>query len=101
MRKLPHERASNVAFRAMPNPRGWAVGFIVDRAEWRRWRRERSLMHQRERRARMRRIDYQDVSDEAAAIIDSECGSFPGGDYSSVLNRIVTEWAEFSDGVPE
>lgn len=53
-------------------------------------------MHQRERRARLRRIDYQDVSEEAAGIIDSECGPFPGGDYSSVLNRIVTEWAELS-----
>jgi len=64
----------------------------VDRKGPARLRRRRVLQTQRERRSRLRRIDYQDVSDEAAVIIDGECGPFSGGDYSSVLNRIVVEW---------
>lgn len=61
--------------------------------EWQASRLARIREGQRWHRQRKRRIDYQDVSDEAAAIIDGQCGPFAGGDYSSVLNRIVVEWA--------
>jgi hypothetical protein len=41
-----------------------------DRAEWQHWRRSRILKGQRDRRARMRRIDYY-ASPAANAVIDS------------------------------
>jgi hypothetical protein len=63
-----------------------------DEAEWRAWRRERILTAQRERRAGMRRIDYY-ASPEADAIIDQLRTPRAGGDASSILNRIVNEWA--------
>jgi hypothetical protein len=43
----------------------------------------------------MRRIDYY-VSPEAAEIIDRLRAPSAGGDASSILNRIVTEWADRS-----
>lgn len=72
-------------------------------AEWRAWRRNRALEQQRDRRSKLRRIDYQDVSDDAAKVIDRECSSCAGGDYSSVLNQIVIEWDELTsdDRFPE
>lgn len=57
------------------------------------WRRRRANEQQRKRRASMRRIDYY-VSDEAAAVIDAELFPSAGGDQSSVINRIVMEWAD-------
>lgn len=68
--------------------------------EWQVWRTQRIREGQRSRRARMRRIDYQDVSDEASAIIDAERRPGIGGDVSGVLNRIVCEWAALR-GNPE
>jgi hypothetical protein len=47
---------------------------------------------QRARRASMRRIDYY-VSDRAASVIDSLLAQSVGGDASSILDRIVLEWA--------
>jgi len=52
---------------------------------------------QRERRAKKIRIDYQDVDPEAKAVIDSQRFNAVGGDASSILNRIVLEWAETND----
>lgn len=57
------------------------------------WIRERRREQQRERRAGLIRIDYCDVSPEAAAIIDGLRRAGPGGDASSIINRIVIEWA--------
>jgi hypothetical protein len=48
---------------------------------------------QRYRRRIMRRIDFY-VDEDAAKIIDSLRRPYEGGDYSSILNRIVGEWAE-------
>jgi hypothetical protein len=56
------------------------------------WRHERALLLQRDRRRRLRRIDYY-PSGEAAALIDSLRKPYGGGDASSILNRIVSEWA--------
>ncbi|MET0015013.1 MAG: hypothetical protein ABW088_15280 [Sedimenticola sp.] len=49
---------------------------------------------QRERRSKLIRIDYADVSPEAEAIIASLRYHAVGGDNSSILNRIIVEWAE-------
>ena len=56
---------------------------------------------QRARRASLIRIDYADVSPEAAEIIASLRQKRVGGDHSSILNRIVTEWAELRSGTKD
>jgi hypothetical protein len=66
-----------------------------DHAEWQAWRRARILEQQRYWRKQMRRIDYY-PSKEAAAVIDRFRTRRIGGDASSILNRIVAEWAEAS-----
>ena len=63
-----------------------------DEAEWQAWRRARILSQQRERRARLRRIDYYPDAD-VAGIIDRLRVNGPGGDASSIINRIAREWA--------
>jgi hypothetical protein len=77
----------------------WRPGAPVlteqDLAEWDKYRRERILAQQRERRRSMRRIDYY-PSDAAAEIIDRFRGRTAGQDASSILNRIVAEWAAAS-----
>lgn len=60
--------------------------------EHREWRRSRANEQQRQRRKKYRRVDYY-LSEEAAAVIDAETHHGVCGDYSSVINRIVTEWA--------
>lgn len=78
---------------------GWQPGQPVvtaqDHAEWQAWRRARILEGQRWRRSRMRRIDYY-PSEEAAAVIDRFRTRYAGGDASSILNRIIAEWADAS-----
>lgn len=55
-------------------------------------RREQARIRQQQRRRlRLRRIDYI-ASSEAAAIIDSLRSRYAGGDASSIINRIVSEW---------
>ncbi len=56
------------------------------------WRRSRANEQQRQRRARHRRIDYC-PSEEAASIIDANTSNATGGDFSSNIDRIVTDWA--------
>jgi hypothetical protein len=68
-----------------------------DHLDWAAWRKNRKREQQRQRRARYRRIDYY-PSDEAEAIIDKLVKPRAGHDLSSVINRIVTEWAD--DAVP-
>ena len=70
-----------------------------DHREWDAWRRERILTAQRARRARLRRIDYAGVAPEAAVIIDRLRSHSVGGDISSILNKIVVEWAAFRNKV--
>jgi hypothetical protein len=71
-----------------------------DHLEWDPWRRERILTARRHRRSRLGRIDYADVSSEAGAIID-ELRSHARGDFSSILNRVVVEWAAFRNKIVE
>ena len=54
-------------------------------------RKARILERQRQRRARNRRIDYY-PDPEAARVIDAQVRNVAGGDYSSVINRIVRQW---------
>src|SRR3954462_1148428 len=73
----------------------WQPGAPVlseeDRAEWQTWRRNRILELQRDRRKRLRRIDYY-PSYTAAALIDQLREHGAGGDASSILNRMVEDW---------
>jgi hypothetical protein len=77
----------------------WQPGMPVitaqDHAEWMTWRHDRALTLQRDRRKRLRRIDYY-PSEEADAVIDRLRKPYGGGDTSSILNRIVCEWAASS-----
>jgi hypothetical protein len=41
-------------------------------------------------------IDYANVSEEAAEILDRLRLPIAGHDISSVLNRIIVEWADYS-----
>src|SRR3954452_13797560 len=66
-----------------------------DRAEWQARRRARILELQRVRRKEMRRIDYYPLK-EATAVIDRLRHRYAGGDTSSILNRIIAEWADAS-----
>lgn len=61
-----------------------------DVADWQAWKHESKLEGQRWRRAHNRRIDYY-PSKEAQAVINARSGSFAGGDYSSVINALITE----------
>jgi hypothetical protein len=75
----------------------WAPGLPVvtaaDVAEWKTWRTERKRQQQRDRRAKYPRIDY--YPDKAAdALIRSLSYPSVGGDFSSVINRIVAEWCD-------
>lgn len=74
---------------------GLPVVTVQDEADWQVWRRARILEQQRARRRRYRRIDYY-PSDAADEIIDNLRTRREGGDASSILNRIITEWAEAS-----
>ena len=57
------------------------------------WKRRRASYLQRERRARLRRIDFYGEPD-ACAVIDRLRRPSVGGDASSIINRIILEWAE-------
>jgi len=54
---------------------------------------------QRQRRSKFKRIDYANVSPEAVAVLASLHCSSVGTDNSSLLNRIVVEWAEMKSVV--
>lgn len=75
----------------------WAPGQPVltetDKAEWLAWRKDRKRQQQRARRARNPRIDYY-PSPEALGLIESMWRPRAGHDVSSVINRVVAEWAE-------
>ena len=58
-------------------------------------RRARANETQRERRKRLKRLDFY-ASPEVIAVIDSLRVPRVGGDASSILNRIVKEWVTAS-----
>lgn len=78
---------------------GQPIRSAQDDVDWQEWKRRTKAEGQRYRRSLYRRIDYIDVSDEAARIIDREVSAAQreqrhvDSTYSAVLNRIVTEWA--------
>ncbi|MBI5722062.1 MAG: hypothetical protein HZC37_30680 [Burkholderiales bacterium] len=72
---------------------GQRVRSEQDQRDWQQWRRDRKREAQRARRAQYPRIDYY-PDDAADKLIRSMSGRFVGGDFSSVINRIVGEWAE-------
>ncbi|HMW65172.1 MAG TPA: hypothetical protein PLR94_04040 [Accumulibacter sp.] len=78
---------------------GQPIRSAQDEADWQEWKRQTKAEGQRYRRRQYRRIDYIDVSDDAAAIIDREVRTaqreqrYVDSTYSAVLNRIVTERA--------
>lgn len=66
---------------------------------WQSWKKARKLKQQRERRAKLRRIDYYPSREALEVILDQTHGAC-GGDFSSVLNHIVEEWSEFPELPP-
>ncbi len=74
------------------SPATWRSGLPVetpaDFAAWQAWRKARIREGQRQRRQRLRRIDYY-PGPEAAAIIDAQCFRAAGADYSSVIDRLI------------
>lgn len=74
---------------------GMPVATPEDRADWLAWRRDRKREQQRARRARYPRIDYY-PSEAAAEIIGRLRFPDVGGDLSSIINRVVTEWADWA-----
>ena len=90
----------NFAMRAARWQPGMPVITAQDRAEWMAWRHDRALTLQRGRRKRLRRIDYY-PSEQATALIEHLRTPRCGGDASSILNRIVSEWAACQRSIPE
>jgi len=74
---------------------GLPVATAQDHDEWQAWKRERALALQRERRKRLRRIDYF-PSRHVVAVITRSTAEW-GGSAGSTLDRIVAEWS----GIPE
>lgn len=71
---------------------GQPVLTAADHDAWLAWRAERRRQLQRQRRVRLRRIDYH-AGRDAAAILSALWTPTPGGDFSTLLDRIVIEWA--------
>ena len=67
-----------------------------DHAAWQAWKKRSILEGQRARRAKYSRIDYY-PSKAALEVITAQTHGYAGGDYSSVINRIVQEWAEIPE----
>lgn len=79
---------------------GQPVLTASDEREWQQWRRNSKREAQRQRRATNPRIDF--YPDEAAygVILRSHGREGMGANYSTVINRIVAEWAEWAGEVP-
>lgn len=78
---------------------GKPVVTAEDRQLWERWRKDRKREQQRQRRANNPRIDYY-PDKQAVAVVYALLGNGPGGDYSSALNRIVSEWSAENQSLP-
>jgi hypothetical protein len=59
-----------------------------DDADWQAWRKARKLEQQRARRQRYPRIDYY-PSEAALALIEVNLRNRAGGDFSSVIDRLI------------
>ena len=62
-----------------------------DRVEWIAWRTVHKRQQQRDRRVRLRRIDFH-ASPDTAAALDLLRQSRPGDDFSSIIDRIIRDW---------
>jgi hypothetical protein len=80
---------------AAPWRPGLPVATKLDHDDWAVWKRERVLSLQRERRQRLRRIDYY-PSRHVLPVIDRLTAQW-GGSVGSTLDRIIAEWT----AVPE
>lgn len=73
-------------------PADWQPGrpvvTVADHEAWQAWSKARKLDAQRERRQRLRRIDYY-PSEDAQAAIDARTHGREGGDYSSVIDALI------------
>ena len=73
----------------------WKPGMPVvterDHGDWLVWRAERKRQQQRDRRARLRRIDYH-ASPDTAAALDKLWQRRPGRDFSTIIDGIVRDW---------
>ena len=67
---------------------GQPVRTPADEQDWKAWRASRKLQQQRDRRARMRRIDYY-PSKDALVVIEQMWGHTVGCDFSSIIDRLV------------
>ena len=67
---------------------GLPVATASDDAEWRAWRKASKLEAQRQRRRQYPRIDYYPGKD-AHAVIMANAGNHLGGDYSTVIDRLI------------
>jgi|GEM_PF-1203728 len=67
--------------------------------DYQAYRRHLRTDSQRKRRKRLIRIDFYDVDPEVKAVLDSLRYDAVGGDYSSIINRIVREWAGANSGI--
>jgi hypothetical protein len=77
---------------------GDPIGFRDDAEEQALWRQYRTLKLQRERRGRHRRIDYYAAPAADAVIAGLRNAKRGSGDASSVINRIILEWADIRRG---
>ena len=86
----------------MPSHMTWQPGQPLlsasDTADWQAWRKARKLEQQRARRRQYPRIDYY-PGKEAQAIIMANAGNHPGGDYSTVIDRLILSghWASLGN----
>jgi hypothetical protein len=75
--------------------KSWQPGEPINtpeaKAQWQQRRKARMLEQQRKRRAKYRRIDYY-PDNAALEAIEPLLHRSVGGDLSSTLNRIVSEW---------
>lgn len=69
---------------------GQPVQTASDHADWQAWRKARKLEQQRERRRRHGRIDYY-PSEAARAAINANLAPRVGGDFSSVIDRLILQ----------
>ena len=78
---------------------GQPIRSAQDEVDWQEWKRCTKAEGQRYRRSKYRRIDYIDVSGDAAVVIDGQVTApqrerrYVEASYSAVINRIITEWA--------
>ena len=78
---------------------GQTVGSEADHVAWLNWRADRRRQQQRDRRRRYCRIDYY-PDDFAATLIYSMVERRAGGDLSSVISKVIADWARITGCLP-